>query len=107
MSEENFIFKAGDHVKYLPMGDEVYILEKAIGVSFPLKIICKHLAIPIMTDGKTSKYHRFPSIELVHRPEENKDSNDRLEERLKKIESDILELKKLCLLKGVSTLNKW
>ena len=62
-------FKAGDLVRYIPMGDKEYVLEDSIDNIYPLLI----KSIGTFTlDGRMSADHTHPLLILIRRPEEEK-----------------------------------
>lgn len=62
-------FKAGDIVRYIPMGDKEYVLESINNKNYPLSI--KDLGI-FTLDDKQYRGHTHPLLILIRRPEEKK-----------------------------------
>ena len=63
-------FKAGDIVRYIPMGDNEYVLTDSKGVAYPLKI--EEIDTLFTSDGKIRRTHTHPLLILIRRPEEKK-----------------------------------
>lgn len=62
-------FKAGDIVRYIPMGNEEYVLEDSINNIYPLLI---KSIVSFTLDGRVLTEHTHPLLILIRRPEEKK-----------------------------------
>ena len=70
-------FKAGDLVRYIPMGDKEYVLESFISslgdTDWELKIeINRNYAVYFTKYGTKAFYETHPLLILIRRPEEKK-----------------------------------
>ena len=63
-------FKAGDIVRYIPMGDKEFVLEESGEGLYPLKI--SEYYESFTKDGRYSSEHTHPLLILIRRPEEKR-----------------------------------